>query len=369
MSVYNGERFLEEAIDSILGQSFENLEFVIVDDGSYDRSSEMLEAYRKQDRRVKIVRQKNRGLIESLNRGCELAQGKYVARMDADDVSIKDRLKWQIAFMEEHPIVGVLGGAVEFIDTEGKVLDDCILPASDQAVRRALMRNCVIVHPTVLMRRDVVISVGGYRKCVVDAEDYDLWLRVAERSQLANLERIVLKRRRHAQQISVSKRRQQVFSMLAAQEAAYSRKRGIGDPLDGVELVTEDTVALLNVSEATKSAALARSALGQMKSMESTGEYVEAYKIYDEVERSEGWKGVEGWVVAESRLFQARRLWREGECVRGFLGAGCAIAGRPSLVGRPVGQLVRGIARWFGCSRLGRRRTAAAACQVVNGNA
>ena len=107
MSVYNGERFLREAVGSILDQSFRKFEFIVINDGSTDFTGAMLDSYQEQDLRMHVYHQENRGLVESLNRGCALAQGKYIARMDADDISVINRLMWQVEFMEKHPEVTV----------------------------------------------------------------------------------------------------------------------------------------------------------------------------------------------------------------------------------------------------------------------
>ena len=122
MSVFNGERFLHEAVESMLDQSFREFEFIILDDGSTDRSASILNSYQNRDGRVKVHHQEHGGLIESLNHACSLAQGKYIARMDADDVAAKDRLRMQVDFMEVHSEIGVLGGGVEWIDATGRSL-------------------------------------------------------------------------------------------------------------------------------------------------------------------------------------------------------------------------------------------------------
>jgi hypothetical protein len=120
MSVFNGEPYLHEALESILNQTFRDFEFIIINDGSTDGSATVLESYRKSDSRLRVYHQENRGVGESLNRGCGLAQGKYIARMDADDIATSGRLMRQVEFMEGHPEVDVVGGAVEFIDATGK---------------------------------------------------------------------------------------------------------------------------------------------------------------------------------------------------------------------------------------------------------
>jgi glycosyltransferase involved in cell wall biosynthesis len=194
MSVFNGERYLAEAVESILGQNFHDFEFIVINDGSTDRTSVILESYLKIDPRLRVHHQEHKGLVESLNFGCALARGKYVARTDADDIAIEDRLMRQVDFMEKHPDIGVLGGAVQVIDSTGKALETSVNPAEDKDIKLALLRgHCPFWHPSVLMRTDVFVSTGGYRKIVSGAEDHDLWLRIADHYRLANLETVVLK--------------------------------------------------------------------------------------------------------------------------------------------------------------------------------
>ncbi len=130
--------FATEAADSILGQSVLDFEFIIINDGSTDRTALILDSYQKNDPRVRVYHQENRGLVESLNRGCAFARGKYIARMDADDVANRDRLLWQIAFMEKHPEIGVLGGAVEFIDVKGASMGISVNPTKDHQIKKAM---------------------------------------------------------------------------------------------------------------------------------------------------------------------------------------------------------------------------------------
>ena len=225
MCVFNGELFVGEAVESILGQSFNEFEFIIINDGSTDSTDSILDYYQRKDPRIIICHQENRGLVDSLNRGCSLSRGKYIARMDADDIAINNRLLWQVDFLDEHPEVGVIGGAIEVINTVGQSLVTHRYPVKDSEIKKGLIHgDCPLVHPTVLMRKAVFTEVGGYRKVFVDAEDFDLWLRVAERWKLANLKQVVLKYRRHPDQVSVKKFKRQALSNLAARAAALSRK-------------------------------------------------------------------------------------------------------------------------------------------------
>jgi glycosyltransferase involved in cell wall biosynthesis len=128
MSVFNGERFLREAVDSILGQTYRDLELIVIDDGSADGSGEILAQRRQADARLRVFPQANMGLTRSLNRGVELSTGEYVARMDADDLSEPRRFERQVAFMDAHPDVGLLGTAYREIDGEGRVLGTKVFP-------------------------------------------------------------------------------------------------------------------------------------------------------------------------------------------------------------------------------------------------
>jgi glycosyltransferase involved in cell wall biosynthesis len=339
MSVLNGERFLAEALESILEQTFRDFEFIIVNDGSTDCTAAMLEGYRKVDSRVCVYHQENRGLVESLNLGCGLARGEYIARMDADDISVRDRLLWQVDFMNKNPNVGVLGGAVEFINAVGESSTICFTPTEDRKIQSALLHDCVIVHPTVLMRKRAFASSGGYRKVVVDAEDYDLWLRIADRFQLANLGKVVLKYRHHPHQVSVRKRRQQALSCLAAQGAASARRKGQPDPLDAVEEITAAVLARLGISEAMQEANLCRIYLGRIRSMYFAGEYSSALNLSMEVLRSPDWRHAEKWVIADLHFIAARLYWREHRFWRGIITAGYAIVTRPMTLGRPLKSL------------------------------
>ena len=341
MSVFNGEPFLGEAVDSILNQSFRDFEFVVIDDGSTDSSGAILDSYQEKDSRLRVLHQDNRGLIESLNRGCSIARGKYIARMDADDIAVRDRLLWQVEYLEKHPEVCVLGGAVELIDANGTSLGTDSNPLEDRAIKSGLLRgNCPYYHGTVLMRREAFASVGGYRKIVVNAEDYDLWSRIADRFQLANLEAVVLKYRRHPQQISVSRCRQQALSWLAARTAAVARRNGNGDPLDSFKEITPAVLAGLGVSEAMQQTALASAYVTCLRSMSNAGEFSAALKVID-ILQSSGWEHAENHVLADSRLAAAGLYWRQRRFAKSIVTAAQGLIMRPIILGRPLKPLLR----------------------------
>ena len=342
MSVFNGESFLREAVESILDQSFREFEFIIIDDGSTDLSASILDSYQRDDPRVQVYHQENKGLVESLNRGCGLTRGKYIARMDADDISVKNRLMWQIEFMERNPEVGVLGGATEIINAAGMSLPPDTNLVNDHEIKLALLRgDCPLVHPTVLMRKDIFVSVGGYRKVVVDAEDYDLWLRLAEHCKLANVEVPVLKYRRHLCQVSVTKFRQQALSNLVARTAALSRGTGKPDPLNSVGEITPMVLSQLGITETMQMGAVARAYLTCINSLCDAAEYSVASDLLREMLHSLDWKKVKIYTVADYRLLKARLYWCQRKYLWSILSAGHAVTIHPIILARPLKPLVR----------------------------
>lgn len=332
-----------EAVESILNQSVADFEFIIIDDGSSDGTPAILAYYEKSDGRVRSFRQENRGLIESLNRGCALARGKYIARMDADDIAIRDRLARQVAFMENNPEVGVLGGAVNIIDAAGKSLSISANPTGDGQIRSILFSECPFWHPTVVMRKEAFVAVGGYRKNMVDAEDYDLWLRIADHFGLDNLKAVVLQYRLHPFQVTVRKCRQVALSSLAARAAAVVRRKGESDPFDIIAEITPVVLAGLGVDDDTQDAAVASRYLWGIRSMYNTRQYSAALNVLDEMLRSSDWQGAETRVLADVRLLAAQLYWHEGRLAKSILTAGHAIITRPIMLGRPFKQVLRSL--------------------------
>jgi glycosyltransferase involved in cell wall biosynthesis len=183
MSVYNGMKYLPQAIESILGQSYEEFEFLIIDDGSTEPVADLITAYR--DDRIVLIEQENVGLTKSLNRGFHLARGEYVARMDADDVSHPRRLEAQVAELGQDRALDLVGTFFEVIDQEGGVLETKNL-IEDPIYRlwRLLFHNNY-GHGTVLLRKQAVIEVGMYNEALRHAQDYDLWSRLSGKANTA----------------------------------------------------------------------------------------------------------------------------------------------------------------------------------------
>jgi glycosyltransferase involved in cell wall biosynthesis len=227
MSVYNGAEFLDEAIRSILVQTYRDFEFIAIDDGSTDASLRILNHYAAGDKRIRVISRPNRGLTRTLNEAIQLAGGKYIARMDSDDVSMPRRLEQQVAFLEKNPQILLLGGAYELIDDRGRKLTTHYPPLDNDALQqRCLDGRTPICHPLAMIRRDALLRVGGYDESFLVAQDLDLWLRLGEIGHLACLPDVLLYYRMHENSISERKQSQQVANMRRAVEAA-ARRRGV----------------------------------------------------------------------------------------------------------------------------------------------
>lgn len=197
MSVYNGARFLREAVDSILAQTMPDFEFLIVDDGSIDETSAILSSYT--DPRIRVVRQENQGLAAALNRGLHLAHTELVARMDADDIALPERLEVQLAEYDRLGHPDVMGTAIEVISETGHSVGTRRFPEDHESIIRNLINGGpTLAHPTVLYRKEAVLACGGYDPAFRTTQDYDLWLRMLPKSQFANSPQCLLRYRLRA---------------------------------------------------------------------------------------------------------------------------------------------------------------------------
>ena len=193
MGVHNGAPWVREAVDSVLRQTAGDLELIVVDDGSTDATADLLAAVR--DPRLRVERRPRQGLTRSLIRALAQAQAPLLARLDADDLALPERLERQLAYLASHPEVGLLGTAASEVDVSGREVRLVRPPTEDAAIRRALMRENPFVHSSVTMRRALVEQVGGYDPALPVAQDYDLWMRLSRVTALANLGEALVVRR------------------------------------------------------------------------------------------------------------------------------------------------------------------------------
>jgi len=200
MSVYNGEKYLREAVESILNQTFSDFEFLIIDDASTDSSLEILQSY--DDPRIKIIRNiENLGLTKSLNIGIRLAKREYIARMDADDISLPERFERQITFLLNHPDIALAGTFYQNIDHEGNIFGTCNLLLKPR-YQDFIKGNCII-HGSVMVRSEVMVTISGYNELIKKCQDYALWLQLAKEYQLCNIPDVLYKLRIHENSVSI----------------------------------------------------------------------------------------------------------------------------------------------------------------------
>jgi hypothetical protein len=240
MPVYNAAEYLAAAIDSIAAQTFGDFEFLIVDDGSTDASPQILASYAERDKRITIIRSDaNRGLTDCLNQGLALARGAYIARMDGDDISLPERLARQVSFLEGNPRVGDCGTWIQTIGELGGRVER--YPSSHADIRCELLFKDVLAHPSVMIRRSVLAEHGlAYDPAFYQAQDYDLWVRVAEHAELANLPEVLLHYRMHQQQIG---QRQQGTQVAAAGRVRRAQLASLGLRPTAHELALHEAIS------------------------------------------------------------------------------------------------------------------------------
>ncbi len=227
IAVYNSDRYLATAIESVLQQTFTDFECLLIDDGSTDRSGQILQAYAARDSRLRIFQQSNCGIAKTRNRLLAEARAEWVAVMDADDVMLPDRLERQVQFLSAHPEVVCVGGALDWIDQQGRLIGHLDMPQSDAEIQQLLLGGISLLHhPCTMVRRSALLQVGGYDETLMASVDLDLWLRLGEVGQLANLPETMLQYRLHSHSVTHAKQLQQSQDALTACQNAWKR-RGI----------------------------------------------------------------------------------------------------------------------------------------------
>ncbi len=201
--LFNSEEYIKDAIESVLNQSYENFELLVIDDGSTDKSAEIVSQFK--DSRIKLHRRNHSGLIDGLNYGLAVAKGEVIARFDNDDICLEGRLKNQISFLKGHPDVGVVAGGAYLIDETGKIRKSISMPEHHDDISHCLESFFnPIIHPAVVIRKDILSSLGGYGKRFQAAEDYDLWLRLLRKGiKFHNLPYPIIKLRKHSKNMSM----------------------------------------------------------------------------------------------------------------------------------------------------------------------
>ena len=256
----NAQRFLSAALASILAQDFTDFEVVAVDDGSDDGSAAIVSAAAAADRRVQLLRSRGRGLPEALNTAAAIAGGKYLARMDADDIARPTRLARQVAWMEQNSATVVAGGAVDLIDEGDRTVGEIWYAVSDAEARQVLAKGSTpFCHPAATIRRSAFERAGGYRRELELAEDLDLWLRLAPLGGLVNLDEKVISYRLHPASSSYDRIQTQIRSLYRAlivndprrDRGVRAQALAVADPWQLVELWATPGAAAEHLAELT----------------------------------------------------------------------------------------------------------------------
>ena len=193
MSVYNGEKYLREAVESTLNQTLTDFEFIIINDGSTDKTREILEGYN--DPRIRLFNNANKGLTKSLNEGIQYSKGEYIARMDGDDISLPNRFERQVVFMDSHIEIAMCGTWAEFTDKDGNNNGLYKTPVSSGEIHAMLIRHNPFIHSSVIIRKSIFDKVGLYDESFRRVQDYELWTRIVPLFETANLPEVLLKYR------------------------------------------------------------------------------------------------------------------------------------------------------------------------------
>ncbi|MET6998758.1 glycosyltransferase [Chitinophaga sp. H8] len=200
---FNSSMFMREAIESIMNQSYPELEILLIDDGSTDNTLDIIQELSALDGRIKLVRnERNLKLVNTLNKGISLCNGKYIARMDADDIACPLRIEKQVAYMETHPEIGLLGSFIEEFDDK-RIIGRGIQPISDERIRAYIFTASAFFHPGVLIRRDVLSAHNlQYEEQFTIGQDHALWINMLQHTKAANIPEILLRYRVNAQSLT-----------------------------------------------------------------------------------------------------------------------------------------------------------------------
>ncbi len=234
MPTYNGAKYIESAIDSILRQTFTDFELLIIDDGSTDETSSVVSKLAAIDERIQYRSRENRGIVASRNEIIEMARGEFISVLDHDDIAPPRRLEMAVEYLRHNTDYSVVGGDMEIVDSDGDTLVIWKMLRAHHEIDNALLKGGLVIgHPAATMRRVDVIAVGGYRKSYETAEDLDLFLRLAERGLLTNLPEIMVKYRIHhhntgSSQAGVSKQANAAFRALID----CQKRRGLSGPIE-----------------------------------------------------------------------------------------------------------------------------------------
>jgi glycosyltransferase involved in cell wall biosynthesis len=226
MPVYNAERYVADALESILSQSFRDFEFLVFDDGSTDASLSIIQRYARQDTRIRVFAAQHKGLTSLLNKSIQVARGTFIARMDSDDVSLATRMEEQVEYLKRNPSCVAVGCDLLIIGTDGETLGIDRHETQPEAVEQLLLNGTlgVVTHPASMMRHDALLAIGSYREKFDGLEDFDLLLRLSEVGQLSNISKVLFKYRIHERSVCSTRfRTQQRYADTIIRQARLRR--------------------------------------------------------------------------------------------------------------------------------------------------
>ncbi len=226
MSVYNNDKYVKIAIDSILHQTYKDYELIIIDDGSTDTTPQIIDTYINHPQVRIIHKQKNEGLQKALNLGISQAKGEYIARLDADDIALPTRLEQQVKYLDQHPEVALLGSCFYTCNDIGQITGKITIPLTNKELQEEIPKHNRFGHSTVMLRKSTLVQLNGYDESFISSEDYDLWLRIAEVAEMANLEQFLTIYRMHAKQITYIKRQETSSEAERARQRMRERRKG-----------------------------------------------------------------------------------------------------------------------------------------------
>lgn len=241
MSVFSTSEYLCQAIDSVLGQTHDDLELIIIDDASTDNSWEIMCDYAAHHPQIKTARNPvNQGMSAALNKGLKLATGDYITRQDSDDIMLPQRLAEQVAFLHQFPAVGAVGTNIKYVDLQDHEIGVSSLPTTDPEIQKMLPDMMCFCGPTVLVRRESFRQAGYFYTPHNAAEDYDLCLRLSEVTQMANLEQPLYLYRQRPESFSSSNRHYQMYGKVRSLEQAALRRFGLHPPAEYLDYIARD---------------------------------------------------------------------------------------------------------------------------------
>jgi glycosyltransferase involved in cell wall biosynthesis len=238
LPVYNSVAYIESALNSILLQTYQNIELILINDGCNDGTELILQDFSNKYSYVRLINQENLGYCQSLNNGVELCKGKYIARMDADDIMHPSRIELQLKYLELNPNVSILGTAIQYIDVHNNHQRRHIYPTR-YSLPKSIFEESPLAHPSVMMRKEIFDQIGKYRANMFPAEDYDLWLRAhTQNIVIDNLKDVLMYYRVHNSNTSSNNSLRRAYASICAQKGSFLRLNGLPDGLDGVDVLS-----------------------------------------------------------------------------------------------------------------------------------